>query len=273
LLVGAFFLVIDIVINSSVSYYGTIHYENFYMGFIAVTNILCCAVSLFFIYELAFRTQLKNDLEQIEKIKKAEEEQYQLTKETIDLVNIKCHDLKHQIRDIGAKDKINPETIESISKLIKIYDSSIKTGNKALDTILTEKSLLCNQRGIKFSCIADGEQLKFMSEEDTYSFFGNIIDNAIEAVSSLDEEQRIISIKIISHGNMVSISEHNPYKGEITFTNGLPNSTKNDVNYHGFGTRSIVRVCNKYNGSLSIDSEGHQYSITALFIVDKKTND
>ena len=48
-----------------------------------------------------------------------------------------------------------------------------------------------------------------MSEKDIYSLFGNIVDNAIDATKDLPEDKRIISLKIKSAGNMVSISESN----------------------------------------------------------------
>jgi hypothetical protein len=40
------------------------------------------------------------------------------------------------------------------------------SGNEALDTILSEKSLSCRRRGIAFSCIADGTALAHVSAAD-----------------------------------------------------------------------------------------------------------
>ena len=55
------------------------------------------------------------------------------------------------------------------------------TGNHALDVILTEKSLICKQKEIKLTCMADGKQLAFMQTTDLYSIFGNLLNNSIEA--------------------------------------------------------------------------------------------
>src|SRR5574344_236207 len=150
-------------------------------------------------------------------------------------MNIKFHDLKHEIHQIGSEQNIDDKTIKNISKLISIYDSSIMTSNSALNVILNEKSLYCTQNGIKFSCIADGSLLDFMAEEDIYSLFGNIIDNAIEAVTPLEEGKKIIHLKITKTGNMISISSKNSFEGEVKIINGLPQTTKNYSTHHGFG--------------------------------------
>ena len=67
--------------------------------------------------------------------------QYQLSKETIELINHKCHDLKHQVQAIRAvKDEKERETyLEKIEKSVQIYSAIVRTGNEILDTILTEK--------------------------------------------------------------------------------------------------------------------------------------
>ncbi len=269
LAISSLFLLIDIVINSLVSYYGTIHYDTMFRGFIALVNALCCLVALMFAFQLCYKASLQKNLAIIEELRKEEKNQYELTKETIDLINIKCHDRKHQLRGIAKKEQMSPKTIQDRESLIQIYDSSIKTDNPVLDVILTEKSLFCNKREIKFSCIADGSLLNFRSEEDLYSLFGNIIDNAIEAVKDLPLGQRIISLKIVSHGNRVSISEKNSFSGKIRYSNGMPITSKNDSRYHGFGLKSIKMVVEKYKGTFTISDKDNLFTLSLLLFPEK----
>lgn len=42
---------------------------------------------------------------------------------------------------------------------IRSYEAQNKTGNEVLDTILTSKSLYCQQHGITLTCVADGAAL------------------------------------------------------------------------------------------------------------------
>ena len=228
LVVGCVFILSDIVINSIVSWYSTIHFENIYLGIVALINVLCCFIGLFYIFEMFYSNNIKNQMKIIEEIQKKESNQYKISKETIDMINIKCHDFRHQIREFGDNQKIDNEAINNLNKLIRIYDSTYHTENEALNVILNDKTLLCNNKNIRFTCIVDGNALNFIENEDIYSLFGNLIDNSIEAVNQLDDNEKIISLKIKQVGNIVSISIKNGYKGKIQMENNLPLSKKED---------------------------------------------
>ncbi len=266
LVVGCVFILSDIVINSIVSWYSTIHFENIYLGIVALINVLCCFIGLFYIFEMFYSNNIKNQMKIIEEIQKKESNQYKISKETIDMINIKCHDFRHQIREFGDNQKIDNEAINNLNKLIRIYDSTYHTENEALNIILNEKTLLCNNKNIRFTCIVDGNALNFIENEDIYSLFGNLIDNSIEAVNQLDDNEKIISLKIKQVGNIVSISIKNGYKGKIQMENNLPLSKKEDNIHHGFGMKSIKMVCEKYNGNLRLNIENNIFIVTILFI-------
>ena len=268
LLMGFFFIILDIVINSVVSFYSTIHYDRIYLGSIAIVNALACILGILFIFEMYYSSSLNQEYEILKELRKEERKQYIVSKETIDMINIKCHDFRHQIRQLGKEENINEERINDVNKFINIYDSVIKTSNETLNIILSEKSLTCLKYGISFSCIANGDLINFMSEEDIYSLFGNIVDNAIDAVKNLSADKRIINLKIKSVGNMVSISESNFLNHDvIPLENGLPKSNKNDPVHHGYGMKSISYIAKKYNGTLEISTENNKYTITLLFLL------
>lgn len=259
-------LAVDIILNAVVVYNIASDGNTLYMIIVGIYNILCCVFALFLQFEVTLRRKLQMTLETVQQLRYQEKEQYTVSKENIALINMKCHDLKHQIREIGSSGSLNAASVAEIEKLISIYDSAVKTDNDALDIILTEKSLLCNKNGIKLSCIVDGKRLNFMTEEDIYSLFGNLIDNAIEAVLHLGEEKRVIGLRVRAMGKFVSVNVHNFYEHEIRFVDGVPQTTKSDKEYHGFGMRSIQYVCEKYNGHLSINAENGVFNINILFV-------
>ena len=121
-----------------------------------------------------------------------QKEHYRIAKENIDIINRKCHDLKHQIaalRDMCTKEE-REKYIEEIQDSIQIYEAMVKTGNDVLDTILTEKSLACKENNIVVSCVADGKGLEFLHPIDLYTIFGNAMDNAIECVKNLQKQEK-----------------------------------------------------------------------------------
>ena len=76
-------------------------------------------------------------------------------------MNQKYHDLKHQINLLKAEagSGKSVEYLEQMEKEIRSYEAQNKTGNKVLDAVLTSKSLYCQNRGIGFTCVADGTLL------------------------------------------------------------------------------------------------------------------
>ena len=265
LLLSALILFFDVVVSAFIGYYSLDDFNQVYLSLLAIFNIFCCILCLILLFLEEKRGQIANDLTIIKHLLKEKEEQYTVSKSNIDLINQKCHDLKHQIRVIGQNKYLEDSVIKEIENTINIYDSTVKTGNKALDIILTEKSLYCSKNKIKLCCIIDGEQLSFMSETDLYSLFGNIIDNAIEAVSKLQEDKKIISLSIKKNHTFLIINIHNYYVGSIQLVDKLPVTTKKDSDYHGYGMKSIKMIVEKYGGDMSLKTDKNVFNLNIIF--------
>ncbi len=270
LIILAAFIVIDVVLSAFVTYHAQEMFERTYVVLLDIFNILCCAFALTLLFELPDRKRLQDELDILNRLYKQQEQQYALTKENIELINLKCHDLKHQIRTIGRTGSVGTETIKEMESIISVYDSTVQTGNKALDIILTEKSLLCNRKGIKLTCVADGARLNFMSESDIYVLFGNILDNALEAVAGLEDEKRAIGVNIRLVRGFVSINVYNYFNGKLVFADGLPQTTKADKGFHGFGMKSVRAICEKYGGDLTVGAKDGVFNLNIIFPVGEQ---
>ena len=143
--------------------------------------------------------------------------------------------------------------LDDIAREVNVYDSSVTTGSTPLDIILSEKGLLCQQRGITLSSVADGGAVSLMSPSDIYALFGNLIDNAIEAVErEEDPERRCIFVVVRRAIGHVSIHVENYCSTPVTFVDGLPQTTKDDQTNHGYGTKSIRLITSKYGGAVTM---------------------
>ncbi|MDE7406000.1 MAG: ATP-binding protein [Clostridiales bacterium] len=216
-------------------------------------SVMCCAIVLTLMSKTVVERNLKTEVEYLQHAVRQGERQYAISKDTIDLINIKCHDIKYKINALfSGDDRPTAAELDDVQESISIYDAQVETGNRILNVLLTEKNLYCEQNGITFSCMADGEKLAFMSAGDLYCLFGNIIDNALEAVGGIAEkERRVINLVVKCKNNMLVIQEDNYFDGELKFLNGLPLTSKQDKDYHGFGTSSIKMIVHKYEGELS----------------------
>lgn len=225
-------------------------------------DIICCMFAMMLQFGIIETSSLREESKLMEHVLFMQNEKYRLSKETIDLINIKFHDLKKQMIPRAMDEQEARELYQTLS----IYDMAVKSGNEALDIVLAEKSLLCEQQHIRLECIADGEQLSFMSTSDVYSLIGNAIDNAIESVLKVKPlEKRFINISIRNSRDLLIIRIENPFYGELEFQDGLPVTTKEDKNFHGFGMKSIQKVVEKYNGYFSIDPKDHLFVLNIVF--------
>lgn len=235
-------------------------------------SIVCCLIVLAYLSGVLVKRDLEEELRYMQYNARQMKQQYEISKDTIDQINIKCHDMRHKVRAMVESGGGSDGSLEEeLREAINIYDANIRTGNKTIDVILTEKSLYCEKRGITLSCMVDGEKLDFMREDDLYCLFGNIIDNAAEAVAALpDAERRVINLTCKAHGDMVLVEEENYYDGELTFENGLPLTTKSDRMYHGFGVRSIRMIARMYGGEMTARAEDGVFYLRVLLSSSEK---
>lgn len=234
-----------------------------------------CITLLYLQSALFKKSSMRKELETIQLLWHQQKGQYQLSKETIELINHKCHDLKHQIQAIRAvKDEKERETyLEKIEKSVQIYSAIVRTGNEILDTILTEKSLICENSGIHINCVADGSLLAFMNPVDLYTLFGNALDNAIEAVRKLEsKEKRVIDIMLYERQSFLMLQIVNPMCGEVKFEDGLPLTTKAKNGYHGYGMKSMLHTIQKYEGHLTTEVKNGCFYFNVMLPLERDSN-
>lgn len=242
----------------------------FYVVVLRAMHGLTCVYTLWMEYELLYRKHLEIEKATTERVMEERERQYQQSRNNIDAINIKCHDIKYQIRNLSDEaGVVSSEALSDLERTLEIYDTTMETENEALDTILTEKSLLCHQHGIQLTCLADGRALGFMSSADIYSFFGNALDNAIRAVCDLDDSQRSISLVVREVSGMVSIHIENPCNRAPEFVDGLPQTTKTNREEHGYGVRSMRNTVEHYGGILTTFVRDGTFHVNAMIPVEQ----
>jgi len=256
-------ILIDIVFGLLVQYNDKIDTLSLWMT--RIYNLCICLLALWLQFTQLDNKEANMRLVVTERILSEQKHQYELLKQNMDIINIKCHDLKNQIHDVNGEATIEKSELDEIDGAVKIYQSIAKTGNEALDVVLTEKSLMCDKNKINLTYIIDGEKLGFMKPSDIYSLFGNAIDNAIEAVMPLEEENRNISIIVKKQSGFISVHIENCCAVIPEFKNGLPVTTKEDTENHGFGMMSISSIVDKYRGTMSVEANGKKFSLDILF--------
>lgn len=221
------------------------------------------------LYGVFRNRKMTGEMEMLEQVIDGQKAQYQLMKENIDMVNIKCHDMKQQISMF--ENRIDRDALQEIRSIIHVYDTAFKTGNEVLDVFLQEKLLRCESERIKMDCIVDGKCVDFIRPADLYTLVGNAIDNAMEAVRKIQNpEKRLISLSVRESMNMALIHVDNEYTGDVKMNEGIPRTTKGDNLNHGFGVRSMCLIAEKYKGTLTVVLKDNIFNINILIPIPEK---
>lgn len=257
-----------------------------YESFVKVSNLtlfivgclfdmVCCFLTLFIEFEMLKSKEISEAYIQMKTIWESEKKQLEISKENMDYMKILAHDLKHELNESTLL--ISKDKVDELNHRIAAFGNSIKTGNDILDLVIAERTLIVQKENINLSIIADGSVLSNMKQSDCYSLFMNIMDNAIDAVKELPKDQREISLAVRESMGMILIHEVNPFQGTLNFKDGLPQTTKRDSMYHGFGTKSIKGIVDSYSGDCEISiKDNNIYVLNILLpknIIQKENTD
>lgn len=208
---------------------------------------------IFAVMTRLYDLRAERELIEIGNILKGQYETYRSYQESIDLINMKYHDLKHQLD--GLRGETDPEKrrewIDAMDRELQDYRPERQTGSPVLDTILSGKMVRVRNSRITFTCVADGKLLDFIHVIDLCTIFGNALDNAIEAAALVeDAERRMVHMSVSRKKNFLMITLRNTTDGELELRpDGNPATTKADAFSHGYGLKSIRQAVSKYGGT------------------------
>lgn len=209
----------------------------------------------------------EKELARIQSMLTAQYDSYRNYQEITDIINMKYHDLKHQIAGLRAENDPDrrAEWIDQLETELAAYRPERQTGNQVLDGVLDGKMPVIRKNQIQFTCVADGSLLSCLHVTDLCTIFGNALDNAIEHVILVpDPEQRVIHMEVSARKQFIYIEVRNYCEQEVRLRGGFPVTTKSDKSNHGFGIKSISYTVKKYGGTVQFGVEDHFFSIRML---------
>ncbi len=228
---------------------------------------LCGVILIFMHHEHHLALHTKGELNALQNAFQKHYNQYMSSKENLDVINQRYHDLKHQISLIRVEtdSEKREQYLKEIERDIMSYGVRTNTGNHVLDTVLTSKSMVCLKQDITITFVVDGKHLDFMNVVDLTSLFGNAIDNAIESVKSIkDPEKRLIKLTVYAQNELLMIKFSNYYENALKYENGILVTTKKESVYHGYGLKSIQSIAEKYRGTVSINTDDQWFTLYIL---------
>lgn len=210
----------------------------------------------------------QKEMSAIQTVLKSQYDQYRNYQDSMELLHMKYHDLKHQIQGLRAEsdETKRKKWLDAMEEEVRVFETMNKTGNQVLDTILAAKVFRGRKQNIQITCVADGKLLDFMHVTDICSLFGNALDNAVEYAAQIpEEEKRLIHVTVSAKKNFVFIKVENYCEDQVIEGKGtFLATTKPDKQNHGFGLKSIYAVAEKYGGHAEISQRNHWFELKVL---------
>lgn len=182
------------------------------------------------------------------------------------------HDIKNHFLTINSYLEENniDEAQKLISSIIGAYQGKaevVHTGFPAVDGLLNFKLRSASDLGIKINIKADLPSDFNFSLFDLTVIMGNLIDNALQAVSQV-ENDKFIDLRMKCSKGMLIIKVSNPYITAVKKERGKIVTTKADKDNHGWGLRNVDEVLGKYNGTSKIDYDNGVFTVTVALYTE-----
>lgn len=258
------FMYYAIFSNNSIS-------ANFYNA-LCVVVIIIINISTYYMlakFSNRYTTQLENNL--LKQQIKNQTDTIIETKKQYDGVRKIKHDFSNIIGVIQTlNNEGKSEEIEQYisSRFDSFFNSSkiLNTGNSFIDAIINTKLAEASTYGIdvRISTICE---LDDKYNIDICNLLGNLFDNAIRA-SSESKEKRI-NLDIRKEYDSITVTMKNSIDRSVLAENPALLSSKKNTKNHGYGTKIIKDIANKYNGFADFYEENDLFCCNIILYLDK----
>lgn len=239
---------------------------------VVLLGTLLLVYYMFYYTNLTYQRNL--ELAAVQQRQKANEDVLSLARKNREEMRILRHELKNHdayIRTLLSQkryDELEQYVQRDMTNIAHITHQ-VDSGNETIDTILNQKIAVGEASGIRLECqLAVPEVLPF-SEIEFCSMLANLLDNALEACAACPEEKRVIQLKMYQNRGYLLLHMENPFVDTISRAERLKLVTaKGDSTAHGYGTKVIQRVAERYNGYVQYSIEGDLFFSDVMLAMD-----
>jgi Signal transduction histidine kinase regulating citrate/malate metabolism len=237
----------------------TIYSEKNVHYFIAIVGILFINLGIVYVFDhIVEKFQIMHENAQLQHQMDYQDANYEKTVHSFKSIKRIIHDTNQHFLYID--ECMNRNELAAAREHIKVTLNKIEgayhrvnTGHLAIDALVTNTLQIGQANGIRIDT-----RLSLSSQDipiDRYDLcvvLGNMLDNAVEASKKVKiAEDRYILIKIHSDESALFIHILNHMENEVVRLQ----STKPNPDYHGIGLTNIARMCEKYGGNMTIETE------------------
>lgn len=243
--------------------------EDSAFDFLSVAIILLINFFTFYLYDKAKGSMEKRIREEILKQQRAYcVWQDTENKEWWEQINRFRHDMKQryiiekaflQKRDYAALEKYCDDNLEFLCSKRNVSD----TGNIYIDSIINYKAHMAERENIDFVAQINMPVDVELYAEDFCICLGNLLDNALEAVTELSDN-RIIYVQLNADNRNLIMHVKNRFAGKRKKEGARDLTGKPEGKDHGMGLLIIRQIVKKYDGEMVIQDKDGMFDVTIL---------
>lgn len=232
-----------------------------------VVLILYMNIVVFYLYDTISSTfDIKKQKDEYEQQLIWQQNYYDSLAENQDTIRKIKHDMQNNLQIISSlliekkMDEAGNYLKELLSEQAQV-NNLITTGNDAIDTVLNIKLSLAQKYEIKVKRdinIPAGLPIPY---HHCIRLFGNLLDNAINALKDQEEIEKTIKWFMFFKGNALVIQISNQYKDKLVKYN-------RDSFLHGLGLDIVKTTTEFYNGTFEVEDDGKNFTVTIMLYLE-----
>lgn len=157
--------------------------------------------------------------------------------------------------------------IKGISKPILSLAKTVWTGVDVVDVVINSKLQRMQELNIASDINVEFPKNSNILPNDLCTILSNLLDNAIEAVTEL-EDNRCIGLTMRRVNYFLFIRVVNPCNGMERF-DVFPRTTKENKLLHGWGLQCVGDAVSKYNGTIEYINKDAKFIVKVMLAFDK----
>ena len=245
-----------------------------YNMLISTSFLLLELLAYYMFYVISKEYARNSELLAMQRKAEIDTEMYRMTKNLYQEISAIRHEVKNH--DAYMRALLEKKEYDKLERFLESSQSEnreifqyVNCGNSVINTIVNYEASAAKAEGIRLEAkIAVPPELPY-SETELSSLLFNLLNNAIEAVRALpdrsDESKNIISLSIRKDGTYLFIRVKNPVDESIPVAERLRlKSTKMNQRMHGYGTKVVEMIAEKYKGHVKYSQERGSFTADVM---------
>lgn len=186
------------------------------------------------------------------------------------------HNISNHLKTIGELAAANQD--DTILSIIKNLNIDIEQGtmkmfckNSVINAVLSEKKSMAEKEDIEMDIYMEpGINFNGILDVDIIAIFGNLLDNSLRAVQSVENKRITIRVYTENEGGFQIIKIVNCFNEPIKYTDDGFASTKKENGIHGIGIKSVNNIAERYGGFLECFVEDNEFTAICILPIREK---